>query len=235
MISQKRSTISSITSRSLQKGTLTKSISGDGRSRRGMCAVHSLRFLRFLCFSYTSFGAMNANSRFRYFSPYPLTETESEEQVTTPGSHGSTSAANRIPGVSRSSFRSHGRTSDLLAGGLGRSHGIEKSMLWVCDKCFKYMAEGLSWELHVVSPALTGRHGRLIAFIEKVLPQTSTRSQGISERRTYHLGSGRCKREGMQRVFCIGLDVDETIAILPKFISLWEAIHRHQNAILRLR
>lgn len=23
-------------------------------------------------------------------------------------------------------------------------------MLWVCDKCFKYMAEGLSWELHVV-------------------------------------------------------------------------------------
>lgn len=23
-------------------------------------------------------------------------------------------------------------------------------MLWVCDKCFKYMSEGLSWELHVV-------------------------------------------------------------------------------------
>ncbi|KAI0962849.1 hypothetical protein AcW1_000102 [Taiwanofungus camphoratus] len=85
-----------------------------------------------------------------YFSPYPLTETEAEEQqITTPSSHGSSSTG-RIPGVSRSSIRSHGRTSDLLAGGLGRSNGVrEKAMLWVCDKCFKYMAEGLSWELHV--------------------------------------------------------------------------------------
>ncbi|CAL1696908.1 unnamed protein product [Somion occarium] len=84
-----------------------------------------------------------------YFSPYPLTETEIEEQVSTPGSHGGPSTP-RIPGVARSSLRSHGRTSDILAGGLGRSHGAgEKSMLWVCDKCFKYMAEGVSWELHV--------------------------------------------------------------------------------------
>ncbi|KAK7688061.1 hypothetical protein QCA50_008431 [Cerrena zonata] len=85
-----------------------------------------------------------------YFSPYPLTETEIEEQVSTPsGSHPGTSTP-RIPGVARSSLRSHGRTSDILAGGLGRSHGAgEKSMLWVCDKCFKYMAEGASWELHV--------------------------------------------------------------------------------------
>ena len=91
----------------------------------------------------------------RYFSPYPLTETEIEEQVSTPSSHGPPSTT-RIPGVSRSTLRSHGRTSDLLAGGLGRSHGAgEKSMLWVCDKCFKYMSEGLSWELHVVRPTLT--------------------------------------------------------------------------------
>ncbi|KAJ3489397.1 hypothetical protein NLI96_g2173 [Meripilus lineatus] len=84
-----------------------------------------------------------------YFSPYPLTETEIEEQVSTPSAHGPPSNA-RIPGVARSTLRSHGRTSDLLAGGLGRSHGAgEKSMLWVCDKCFKYMSEGLSWELHV--------------------------------------------------------------------------------------
>lgn len=27
-------------------------------------------------------------------------------------------------------------------------------MLWVCDKCFKYMAEGASWELHVVRISL---------------------------------------------------------------------------------
>ncbi|OBZ79378.1 putative MYST-like histone acetyltransferase 1 [Grifola frondosa] len=83
-----------------------------------------------------------------YFSPYPLTETEAEE-VGTPGPHAPHSAG-KIPGVARSTFRSHGRTSDLLAGGLGRSHGVgEKSILWVCDRCFKYMADGLSWESHV--------------------------------------------------------------------------------------
>ncbi|TBU30796.1 acyl-CoA N-acyltransferase [Dichomitus squalens] len=83
-----------------------------------------------------------------YFSPYPLTESETEETVT-PSSH-TPSAVGRIPGVSRSSIRSHGRTSDLLAGGLGRSHGTgQNSTLWVCDRCFKYMAEGLSWEVHL--------------------------------------------------------------------------------------
>lgn len=88
----------------------------------------------------------------RYFSPYPLTETEVED-VATPHSHGPSSTP-RIPGVSRSSIRSHGRTSDLLAGGLGRSHaGSEKAMLWVCDRCFKYMAEGPSYESHIVRRA----------------------------------------------------------------------------------
>lgn len=149
---------------------------------------------------------------FRYFSPYPLTETEGDEhhphpyslshmhahahrsatptsisapshrggsrassvrasastsisaalsrsntaaaaQSISSGPHLATAAAltgtggKRIPGVARSSIRSHGRTSDLLAGGLGRNHA---AALWVCDRCFKYMAEGGSWELHVV-------------------------------------------------------------------------------------
>ena len=89
----------------------------------------------------------------RYFSPYPLIETEMDEPPSTSsvGPPGAPLSSTRIPGVSRSTVRSHGRTSDLLAGGLGRSHGTgEKSTLWVCDKCFKYMTEGLSWELHVV-------------------------------------------------------------------------------------
>lgn len=84
----------------------------------------------------------------RYFSPYPLTESETDEHAASPA----VSGVGRIPGVSRSTFRSHGRTSDLLAGGLQRGGG-EKSMLWVCDRCFKYMAEGLSWEAHVVRRA----------------------------------------------------------------------------------
>ncbi|KAI0369899.1 acyl-CoA N-acyltransferase [Pilatotrama ljubarskyi] len=83
-----------------------------------------------------------------YFSPYPLTEAEADE-TGTPSAQAPHSAS-KISGVSRSSVRSHGRTSDLLAGGLGRTHGTGlNSTLWVCDRCFKYMAEGLSWELHV--------------------------------------------------------------------------------------
>ncbi|RPD59449.1 acyl-CoA N-acyltransferase [Lentinus tigrinus ALCF2SS1-6] len=83
-----------------------------------------------------------------YFSPYPLTESEAED-AGVPNAQ-APPAPGRIPGVARSSIRSHGRTSDLFAGGLGRSHGVgQNSTLWVCDRCFKYMAEGQAWELHV--------------------------------------------------------------------------------------
>ncbi|KAH7922408.1 acyl-CoA N-acyltransferase [Leucogyrophana mollusca] len=82
-----------------------------------------------------------------YFSPYPVTETELEE--TGSGTPSSAPHLAKIPGVSRATMRSHGRTSDLLAGGLTRSHlAGERSVLWVCDRCFKYMAEGATWELH---------------------------------------------------------------------------------------
>lgn len=88
----------------------------------------------------------------RYFSPYPLTDSELEDSTGLPGGSASTS---KIPGVNRATVRSHGRTSDLLAGGLTRSHlSGEKSTLWVCDRCFKYMAEGAAWEMHVVCPHL---------------------------------------------------------------------------------
>ncbi|KAF8631358.1 hypothetical protein AX15_002443 [Amanita polypyramis BW_CC] len=106
-----------------------------------------------------------------YFSPYPLTEVELEDNVapssslppsgSQAGSPGAvtrtqkapTTAAgsSRIPGVPRTTPRSHVRTSDLLAGGLGRQNigpGGERVTLWVCDMCFKYMADGLIWEMH---------------------------------------------------------------------------------------
>jgi len=94
----------------------------------------------------------HVNSYFiRYFSPYPLTESEVDDISISQGQSSSASQGLRIPGVHRATLRSHGRTSDLLAGGLGRTHALgEKSMLWVCDRCFKYMADGLSWELHTV-------------------------------------------------------------------------------------
>ncbi|KAF8060843.1 acyl-CoA N-acyltransferase, partial [Lyophyllum atratum] len=91
-----------------------------------------------------------------YFSPYPLTDTEIDEP---PPAVPSTSTASpslphphtpKIPGVQKATPRSHGRTSDLLAGGLGRNYvGGEKAMLWVCQQCFKYMADGNSYDLHV--------------------------------------------------------------------------------------
>ena len=83
----------------------------------------------------------------RYFSPYPLTDIEEDLAVL------STSGTQqpKIPGVQKTTARSHGRTSDLLAGGLGRSFaGPEKAMLWVCQQCFKYMADGALYDLHVV-------------------------------------------------------------------------------------
>lgn len=87
---------------------------------------------------------------YRYFSPYPLTESEVDElALNQPTSTGLTQSP-RIPGVHKVTARSHGRTSDLLAGGLGRTHASEKSILWVCEMCFKYMADGSSYELHVV-------------------------------------------------------------------------------------
>ncbi|KAI6137387.1 acyl-CoA N-acyltransferase [Pisolithus sp. B1] len=105
-----------------------------------------------------------------YFSPYPLTESELEEPATAhrdhkpPSSRASPTSSGAMPsrppkpigrppkisGVQRTTLRSHGRTSDLLAGGLTRSHLTgEQSVLWVCDRCFKYITEGPVWEIHV--------------------------------------------------------------------------------------
>ena len=89
---------------------------------------------------------------FRYFSPYPLSESDLDDTGTPSAKgHQSASTTSRIPGVPRTAFHSFDRTSDILAGGLGRTPGAgHNATLWVCDRCFKYMAEGLSWELHLV-------------------------------------------------------------------------------------
>lgn len=86
---------------------------------------------------------------YRYYSPYPFSTSEEEELA-------STQSSNKLPptklhNVHRSSLRAHGRTSDLLAGGVIRdAMQGEKAILWVCDRCFKYMREGSSYELHSV-------------------------------------------------------------------------------------
>ncbi len=73
-------------------------------------------------------------------------ESEVEELPTASSGN---QAPQKIHGLTRVTPRSHGRTSEMLAGGLLRQHGGE-SMLWVCHFCFKYMVDGVSWELHKV-------------------------------------------------------------------------------------
>ena len=87
----------------------------------------------------------------RYYSPYPLVETEPDDPASS-----SSQSYHKIPGVPRATPRSHGRTSDLLAGGLGRHHSGEAT-LWVCHFCFKYMVDGIPWESHKV-----GLYGTLL-------------------------------------------------------------------------
>lgn len=79
------------------------------------------------------------------------------------------SAGQRIPGLPRPPPRNHGRTLDLLAGGLSRTHSqVEHSVLWVCDRCFKYMGDGTVWESHVVCfEAMWNRQSQTSYFQKK--------------------------------------------------------------------
>ena len=61
----------------------------------------------------------------RYFSPYPLTDGEGEDAI------------------------GHGRTMDLFSGAVNSRENVG-GVLWVCDRCFKYMTDGTSWEVHMV-------------------------------------------------------------------------------------
>jgi histone acetyltransferase MYST1 len=91
-----------------------------------------------------SFVCSVVQSAARYFSPYPLTDEEETYQPLA-------GTGPRIPGVARTTARSHGRTVDILAGGLHRYHSDgHRADLYVCDMCFKYMADPVSWELHKV-------------------------------------------------------------------------------------
>ncbi|KAG6826013.1 hypothetical protein H0H92_001451 [Tricholoma furcatifolium] len=95
-------------------------------------------------FEYVYFGEWKVKAW--YFSPYPLTESEIDDP------NAQQSNAPKIPGVTKTTARSHGRTSDLLAGGLmrgGAGQGTEKASLWVCQQCFKYMTETSLYDLHV--------------------------------------------------------------------------------------
>ncbi|KAJ7021058.1 acyl-CoA N-acyltransferase [Mycena alexandri] len=108
-----------------------------------------------------------------YFSPYPLMESEEAAEAAAASSNApnghpnASSSANsaapspvpKIPGVRHPTIRSHARVLDLLAGGLKRS---EKSVLWVCEFCFKYMVDAASYEMHRLKCTYTHPPGRKV-------------------------------------------------------------------------
>jgi hypothetical protein len=163
----------------------------------------------------------------RYFSPYPLTETEADEFTDAPAQ-----PATKIPGVARATVRSHGRTSDLLAGGLLRPHTGE-SMLWVCHFCFKYMADGTPWELHTVRNSYLSccgpTHTQAIRLTERLQSEASTRKESIPKWRSYYLGSRWGQGEGT-RFLCSHSHLRTFMfilmpALLPKSIAIRETLH----------
>ncbi|KAF8588449.1 acyl-CoA N-acyltransferase [Ramaria rubella] len=105
-----------------------------------------------------------------YFSPYPVSESEQDEgsAPTSSDPFKAARAADRqrqMGGLPRSTLRAHGRTADLVAGGLGRNSNAVPSgytTLWVCDRCFKYMREGVQWELHTKNCKWTHPPGRKV-------------------------------------------------------------------------
>ena len=96
----------------------------------------------------------------RYFSPYPIGLDESKvdaasrmSMVTSQRGQG---LGLDLPGeTSGSRFsRPHSRMTDLLSGASvppPEAKNEDDVTLWVCDKCFKYMTSGASWELHTVN------------------------------------------------------------------------------------
>ncbi|KAF8531027.1 acyl-CoA N-acyltransferase [Gautieria morchelliformis] len=104
-----------------------------------------------------------------YFSPYPVSDIEQEEGLV-PASSDPFAAARAADrqrlhgGMSRSTHRAHGRTADLVAGGLSRDSNVPlgDTTLWVCDRCFKYMREGVLWELHTKNCKWTNPPGRKV-------------------------------------------------------------------------
>jgi histone acetyltransferase MYST1 len=108
----------------------------------------------------------------RYFSPYPLIENEDTElpvgganppnghpNADNGGASAAASPAPKISGVRHTTARSHARVLDLLAGGMGRG---ERSMLWVCEFCFKYMDDSTLYETHRLKCTYTHPPGRKV-------------------------------------------------------------------------
>lgn len=90
-------------------------------------------------------------SLYRYHSPYPLPieeEDASSSASAGPGRLNGNVSASRGHASKRGNARGRARGHDVNA-------PVEESMLWVCDRCFKYMRDGTLHDLHSVSCFMT--------------------------------------------------------------------------------
>lgn len=124
----------------------------------------------------------------RYFSPYPVSEAEQEQgavHISSDPFAAARAAEKQQRMVPRSTLRAHGRTADLVAGGLGRELAPPGyTTLWVCDRCFKYMREGVQWELHIV-----GFFVRLLVSFSCRLVQKNCKWSHPPGRKVYQRGA----------------------------------------------
>ncbi|KIO17323.1 hypothetical protein M407DRAFT_228648, partial [Tulasnella calospora MUT 4182] len=115
-----------------------------------------------------------------YYSPYPVADDAEAPPLSSTSHPPATGRKGRekerggsaeggldspTPGLSAApTQRAHGRTADLLAASsVGRpGSSVEQAKLWVCDRCFKYMREGISWELHIKKCDVKNPPGRKV-------------------------------------------------------------------------
>jgi hypothetical protein len=181
----------------------------------------------------------------RYFSPYPIGLDENKVDA---ASRASAMVSQRgqglgldLPGeTSGSRFsRPHSRMTDLLSGASTSPPDTKNEddvTLWVCDKCFKYMTTGASWELHTVNIYHVRRNSiHLKHSIEKLRRASSTRPQSLSTRCAYNLGSGWCSSKGGHsygKPTYLSISDGCISALLPKFVPLWEIFYRREDFVL---
>lgn len=92
----------------------------------------------------------------RYFSPYPLGVDDHTATshiritgATLPSNFSRSKLKPKDVPAERPQSRSQTTSSEAPTGVVASEESEEKT-LWVCDRCFKYMKEGASWELHLV-------------------------------------------------------------------------------------
>ncbi|KAK0475754.1 acyl-CoA N-acyltransferase [Armillaria novae-zelandiae] len=67
--------------------------------------------------------------------------------------------------VQRSTLPTQGRAVDFACG-TAKAAGLEKSVLYVCDMCFKYTTDGMTWELHKKHCTMSFPPGRKSTSVE---------------------------------------------------------------------